>query len=256
MNYFLVFIFGTMIGSFLNVCIYRMPRKKSVVLPRSFCPVCEKPIGWYDNVPILSYLFLRAKCRSCGAKIPLRYVLVEILTGLVGVILLAHASNYVDFAIEWFFVCVLIAVVFIDIEHGLIPDVFSVGGLAAGLVLSSFFVEGRYGFSRSAFLGSLIGAVVGGGSMYAMGFVGEKLFKREAVGGGDVKLMAMIGSFLGWELALLTFFIAPVLGLGQGVYAKVRENRTEIPYAPYIALSAFISLLYGKCIIEYLFPIM
>ena len=254
MKFFLIFVLGAAIGSFLNVCIYRIPRGKSIVWPGSYCPGCGKPVRPFDNIPLISFLFLRARCRDCGFRIPVRYFFVELLTALSGIALLFYFPDHRSFFVYWLFTCLLIAIVFIDIEHQIVPDVLSIPGIFIGLILVSFFLNGKTGFSQEAFVNSLLGIFAGGGSIFFTGFLGELIFRREAMGGGDVKLMAMIGAFIGWELVLLTFFMAPVLGLGFALVARFKEKKREIPYAPHLAMGALISLLYGESILRYVLP--
>jgi len=248
----IVFIAGTLIGSFLNVVIYRVPIGRSIVAPRSCCPFCERQIRWHDNIPILSFLLLKGRCRDCGSPIPLRYPLVEMVTGLCCAAVYYHFGQGPHFWVYGILTCALIAVVAIDIEHQEIPDVISVPGTILGVFLVTVFRIGGSTYPL-AFLNSALGIISGAGAMFAMGFVGELIFRKEALGGGDVKLMAMIGAFLGWKLALLTFFLAPVLGAGVGIFMKLRFGKEVIPYGPYISLGAFISLFYGGAIIDYLF---
>ena len=248
-----VFIVGSIVGSFLNVCIYRLPREKSIVSPRSHCPHCKKSIGWYDNVPFLSYLFLKGRCRFCHKRISFQYVLVE------GITALAFLVVYLNFGLSgrsliyagWF--GALIAASFIDLEHQIIPDEISLGGLAVGLLVSVFYpplhqVSGWWpSLWRSA-----VGAFVGGGSIYLIGLVGNFIFKKESMGGGDVKLLAMIGSVLGWKMTLLTFFIAPFFGSVVGIILKIREGAEIIPYGPFLSLGSIVALLWGEVILTYL----
>jgi len=253
MEYILVLIFGAVIGSFLNVCIYRIPLSRSIVWPGSFCPFCERPIKWFHNIPLLSFLLLRGKCAYCSRPIAVRYFIVELFTALSGAGLLAHFGIGPAFFVYWAFTCALIVVVGIDIEHQEIPDVISLPGIVAGAALMTAFRldgSGEYGLSL---LNSGLGILAGGGSMFLLGVAGELIFKKEALGGGDVKLMAMIGAFLGWKLVLVTFFMAPVLGSGVGIFLKIRFRREVIAYGPYLSLAALISLLYGDSIIGYLF---
>ncbi len=256
MKFLFVFIFGAVVGSFLNVCIYRIPRGKSILWPGSRCPDCDSPIRPFDNIPLVSFLLLRAKCRDCGHKIPLRYFFVELITAVSGVVLLFHFPANRAFFIYWFFACILIVVVFIDIEHRVIPDIFSIPGIFAGMIFSAFFLSTAVGFSGERFIASLLGVFTGAGSMFLMGFLGELAFHRQALGGGDIKLMAMIGAFIGWKLVLLVFFMAPVLGVGFALFARLKKGDKEIPYAPYLALGALISLLYGDEVLRYLFPVL
>jgi len=253
MEYSIIFMFGAIIGSFLNVCIYRLPLGKSVVFPRSFCPFCEKQIAWYDNIPLISFLLLRAKCRNCKAPIAFRYFLVEMLTALSGIWLLSYYQITPGFFIYWVFLCSLIVVIFVDIEHQEIPDVISIPGIFIGAALMTIFkLDGSTAYKWS-FLNSLAGILIGGGSMFCLGMLGEFIFKKEALGGGDVKLMAMIGAFLGWKFVLLTFFMAPMLGSSVGLFMKIKYKKEIIAYGPYLSMSAIASLFYGDRILKYLF---
>lgn len=244
MRYFLVLVFGAVIGSFLNVCIYRLPRKISVAWPNSFCPACGKPVKFYDNIPVLSYFLLRGKCRSCGAAIPLRYPVVEVLTPLVFLVLAHYFERPAEFFIYSFYAAVLITVVFIDLEHKLVPDVLVLPGIALGLAFSP---------ALTGLKDSLLGILAGAGSIFLMGTAGELLFKRESVGGGDVKLMAMVGSVIGPRLVLLAFFLAPLTGSFYAVYLLAKGERyAEIPYAPYLAAGSFLSLIFGERILAFL----
>ncbi len=253
MEYLIVFIFGAIIGSFLNVCVYRLPLGRSIVAPRSHCPFCGRAIRWYDNIPLVSFLALKRRCRNCGNPIPVRYFLVELAAPLSGMLLLYYFSVTPAFFIYWSFTLALITIVAIDIEHQEIPDVISIPGIFAGMILmTAFRLDGSPSYAGS-FFNSLIGVLVGGGSMFLLGVVGELVFRKEALGGGDVKLMGMIGAFLGWKLAILTFFMAPVLGAGVGLFMKIKFRREVIPYGPYISLAALINLLCGDRILGYLF---
>lgn len=240
MKYFLVSVFGLVIGSFLNVCIHRLPRGESLVRPSSRCPKCGEPIRPYDNIPVLSFLLLRGKCRKCGGAISPRYPVVELLSPLAGIALLFGGFSGPGFFIYWFFSLVLIAIAFIDMEHGVIPDVLTIPVTALGLAVN---------FSVGAFFGAFVGAL----SVALMGAAGKLLFRKEAVGGGDIKLMAMLGAFLGWEKVLLAFFIAPFFGSVAGLYVMIRKKGETIAYAPHLALGAFLSLLFGDRILSTLF---
>ncbi|MFH1310613.1 MAG: prepilin peptidase [Candidatus Omnitrophota bacterium] len=255
MEKLIIFVFGAIIGSFLNVCIYRLPLGKSIVHPHSFCPHCERPIKWFDNVPLISFLILFGKCRYCKNSISARYFVVELVTALSGVILLFYFPISAPFFVYWVLVCALITITFIDIEHQEIPDVISLPGILVGLILMTVFkLDGSPVYMKS-FLNSAVGVLAGGGLMFLLGAFGELIFKKEALGGGDVKLMAMIGAFLGWKLVVLTFFLAPVMGSVVGIFLKIRFSREIIPYGPYLSIGAVISLLYGDKILHYLFLI-
>jgi len=248
-----VFVLGAVIGSFLNVCIYRLPLGRSIVTPRSHCPFCESPIGWFDNIPLISYIVLLGKCRKCGRPIPVRYFLVELASALSGVALLAFFSPGPVFLAYWLFTLILITIVGIDIEHQEIPDILTIPGMCLGVVLMTALRLDGSASRVSSLLNSFLGLAAGGGSMFLMGVAGELIFKKQALGGGDVKLMAMIGAFIGWKLVLLAFFMAPVLGAGVGLFMKIRFRRDVIAYGPYLSLAAFISLICGERIINYLF---
>ncbi len=249
----LFFILGSIVGSFLNVCIVRLPHEKSVVFPGSHCVHCQKPIPWYDNIPLVSYFVLGAKCRFCQQRISIRYWIVELLTGI------SFFLFYRYFGLTWVllpylvFHCGLIVATFVDLEHRIIPDQISVGGMLVGLIFS-FLLPQLHGTSSHLFaLGrSLLGILIGGGSIYAMGMLGDFLFKKESMGGGDVKLLAMAGSFLGWQMAILAFFIAPFFGAVLGIIVKIRTKESVIPYGPFLSLGALISLFWGNKIIHWL----
>lgn len=249
-----VFIFGSIVGSFLNVCIYRLPKGKSIVVPGSHCPNCGARIHWFDNIPILSYIILGGKARCCKARISLRYIVVEVLTALAFLVLFLFFGASAKFFAYIILICALIIATFVDFEIQEIPDEVSIGGLAAGLALSAIFPSILNEPSRiHGFLNSFLGAFAGAATIYAMGILGEFAFKKEAMGGGDVKLLAMIGSFIGWKMALLTFFIAPLFGSIVGIILKIRQGKDIIPYGPYLSLAAVIVMLWGDRILKLLF---
>ena len=250
----MVFIFGAIVGSFLNVCIYRLPKGQSIVTPGSHCPKCNKPISWYDNIPVLSYLVLKGRCRSCKTPINPGYIIVEVITAALAVALFTAFGPGPKFTAYSILSAGLIVATFVDLEIREIPDEVSLGGLAAGLIFVSIFpgISGTALWYK-AFLWSALGALAGGGSIYLMGFFGEMVFKKEAMGGGDVKLMAMIGAFLGWKLALLAFFIAPLFGSVVGLILKARDGRDVIPYGPYLSLAAVIAVFWGNNILGIFF---
>ena len=224
-SWFVFFVVGLVIGSFLNVCIYRIPRKKSLVSPRSFCPNCNTPIGWYANVPVLSYMFLLGRCRTCKAKISLRYPLVELLTGYV----FAHLYYvFIQYRQEspcvvicyLVLCCALIISTFVDLDLLIIPNEVTFVCIPLSLILSvicpglhtahdtmrSFSLTGIYRFD--SLIASVIGMLAGGGLVFICSVFGKWIFKKDAMGFGDVKLMGMIGGITGWKLALSIFFVA------------------------------------------------
>ena len=259
-----IFILGSIVGSFLNVCIVRLPHEKSVVYPGSHCVQCKKPISWFDNIPLISYLLLRGRCRYCQQKISFRYFFVECLTAMI------FLGFYLYFGLTMlllpylFMVSGFIVATLVDFEHRIIPDEVSVGGIGLGLVLSLFLpemhvihseaIQVKYPVLAAHFLSlgySLLGVLAGGGLIYAMGVLGDFLFKKESMGGGDVKLLAMVGAFLGWKLAVLSFFIAPVLGAVYGVIEKIRTKDSTIAYGPFLVFGALISLFWGERILAW-----
>jgi len=245
---------GLLIGSFLNVCIFRLPRDLSVVAPRSFCPECEKTIAWYDNIPVVSYLTLGAKCRNCRARIPLRYPVVELTTALAFVLVMKFLGVTLlalKFAI---FAASMIALIATDIEERILPDEFTLGGTAVGIVLA-FFVPLEYGIGHmlapanwgetgGSVLEALIGAGVGGGSIWFVGWMYEKLRKREGLGFGDVKMIAMIGAFLGLRWALTTLILASlagsVIGLAFILATRKKASEYELPFGSFLGGTALI----------------
>mgnify|MGYP001564200396 CR=1 FL=1 len=247
-----VFTFGLIVGSFLNVCIFRMPREQSVVKPRSFCPHCKKTVKWYDNIPLLSYALLGGACRFCKKKISFQYFIVELVTGLF------FASLYHAFGLSWpfliylIFVCALTVATFVDFNFRIIPDEISVGGIVVGLLIS--FAYPRLHNEGSHFLGlyrSFLGVIIGGGIIWLTGIIGDFVFKKETMGGGDVKLLAMIGAFLGWQMALLTFFIAPFFGSVVGIIIKLKTKSSLIAYGPYLSLASIVVLFWGNNILNW-----
>ncbi len=260
MNIFM-FIFGAIVGSFLNVCIVRMPHEKSVVRPRSHCVHCKKQLLWHDNIPFVSYILLKGRCRFCGQKISPRYFLVELITAITFVVFYQYFGLTALLPAYLTMVCGFIVATFVDFEHRIIPDEISVGGMIAGLVFSAL-VPQLHNVSVGTdpillvhlkSLGwSVVGTLVGGGSIYAMGMLGDFLFKKESMGGGDVKLMAMVGAFLGWKFAILTFFLAPFFGAVYGIVEKIRTKDTAIAYGPFLVGGALISLFWGDALIRWI----
>ncbi|MGA2382072.1 MAG: prepilin peptidase [Gemmatimonadales bacterium] len=255
-------IWGAMLGSFLNVCVWRLPRNESVIRPASHCPGCGKPIAWYDNIPLLSYVALRARCRHCGARISMQYPLIELAVALI------WAGAVVWWGASWdalsaaVLTTLLLGIALTDARHYLIPDEFSLGGLGAGLALS--FVPG--GISP---LGSLVGAVAGfvllwvvkagGDWALARGMIrGEELQqvleageKPTTLGGGDLKMMAMVGSFLGWRGVLLTAFLGSVAGVVVFLPLVLLKRRSPIPFGVFLAVGAVVTLLVGDALLAW-----
>ncbi len=264
----IVFIFGSIVGSFLNVCIHRMPKSESVVWPRSHCPKCRKRIPGYDNIPFVSFIWLRGRCRFCKEKISWRYPLVELLTAFLMVALFNRFGLSYNFFLFMVMFWGLIIATFVDIPHRIIPDEVSVGGMIIGFIMVSItgFTFGPFNFSFIPMLRSLLGIIIGGGIIYLTGAIFDliyfKLLKRpaiggetESMGGGDVKLLAMIGAFMGWKTALLTFFLAPFLGIAFGIASLITKKDHTIPYGPFLSLAALLSLFWGNRIIQLILPL-
>jgi leader peptidase (prepilin peptidase)/N-methyltransferase len=246
----LVFVFGCILGSFLNVVRYRLPRRMGIVGGRSKCPKCKKTIAWYDNVPVVSYVLLRGRCRSCAWRIPATYTIIEIATGLS--FLLAwiefgwpHALAY------WVLASLLIACAGIDFDKGIIPDKLTLPGVVMGLVFSVTLLRDDAGVGTAA-LRSTLGMLVGGGSLYAVGMLYKLARKVEGMGGGDVKLMAMVGAFLGLKLALLTIFLGSIFGgiVGLVVMRKSSQGmQASVPFGVFLSPAAIACMLWGDRLI-------
>jgi leader peptidase (prepilin peptidase)/N-methyltransferase len=238
-----VFLLGACLGSFFNVLIYRLPREESIVRPASRCPACGRPIRAWENVPIVSFLLLRGKCAGCGSGISWRYPAVEAASG-VGFLLIAWADG-LGFVLlrDLVFFSLLVPIVFIDIDHRIIPDELSLGGLAAGILLS--FLPG------GDWKGALAGMVLGGGILFVTAAVYHKVTGIEGLGGGDIKLLAMIGAFLGWRGALFTIFFGSLLGVAGGLVAMRKGDeglKTAIPYGPYLCAAALFARFLGDLV--------
>jgi leader peptidase (prepilin peptidase)/N-methyltransferase len=237
---------GLAVGSFLNVCIHRIPRRVSIMRPRSRCPQCDYQLRWYDNIPVVSYALLRGRCRQCGTRISVRYPIVELLT--LGVFLLHYAvfGWSALLAVRLIFACALIVLFAIDLEHHLLPDAITLPGIAAGLIVSLVLSPG--------IVDSFIGTIVGGGVLWAIGEAYYRFAGQEGMGGGDVKMLAMVGAFLGWKLVIVTLFLSSILGsvIGIVVIASRRGGmKYALPYGTFIALGALVASLYGERIVNW-----
>ena len=240
----IIFVIGLVIGSFSNVCIYRIPRNESLVSPGSHCPQCNKPIPFYDNIPVISYILLKGKCRYCGQPIPLQYPIVELATGLFYLALYLFYGLQLITIIYMILCTLLIIISFIDLKERIIPDVLSLPFIAIGFIVSFF-------LRTLSPIDSLLGILAGGGSLLIIAIAGTYLFKKEAMGGGDIKLAAMIGAFLGWQLTLLSLFLGFFLGSIIGVIVLIiNKGKSDIvPFGPFIALGAMLSIFWGQAII-------
>ncbi len=264
-----IFLLGATVGSFANVCIYRIALEKSVVWPGSRCPRCLEEIAFRDNVPILGWILLRGRCRTCSLPISVRYPLIEFLAGLLflGVFLAdlvpggsLEARDFLRLGYHLLLVSLLLIATFIDFDYYILPDSITVTGMLLGLIVGTLFPDARpepnqVETAGGGFLIGLIGLIVGGSMIWAVRILGELAFKREAMGFGDVTLMAMIGAFLGWQILPPTLFLASLLGLFQGVYklvgwigkmirrGKSRSTDREVPFGPYLSMAAVLLML-------------
>jgi len=256
-------LFGLLIGSFLNVCIYRLPRDLSVLFPRSHCPECEQTIAWYDNIPLLSYLVLGRRCRNCGAWISWRYPAVELLTGVL-FYLAVYLYGVTPVAVKLcLFSAILVELTISDLETLIVPDEFTLGGLALGVVTAAFVPMPSELVSLFTSLdadprlvsvgNSIAGALFTGGTLYLVGWLYKKVRKREGLGLGDVKMIAMVGSFLGLHLTLLALIAGSIVGSIVGlayIYAFKKDPATyELPYGTFIGAAAIVMGFLGPRLI-------
>ncbi|HLE26340.1 MAG TPA: prepilin peptidase [Thermodesulfobacteriota bacterium] len=252
------FIFGSVVGSFLNVCIYRLPRRESIIFTHSHCTSCGAPIKLYDIIPIASYLILFGRCRACGSRISPTYLVVELLSGVVSALLVLRFGISLTSLFYLIFLFSLIVVTFIDLEHRIIPNVITLPGIIVGLIYNALNTNwvtlqmelSYFQFTLSDFLrisdkvdiiGSILGIILGGGILYFIGFIYEAIKKREGMGMGDVKLLAMIGAFIGWKGVIFVAFLSSLFGVLVGIpiiFFKKGDLKYAIPYGPFLSLAA------------------
>lgn len=242
-----VLLFGACVGSFLNVCIHRLPAGESVVSPPSRCPECGQQINWYDNIPVISFLLLAGRCRQCRTPISWRYPSVELLNGLLTLLVfLKFGFSFTSLSLI-IFTSALVAITFIDLDHQIIPDVISLPGIILGFAAS--FLPGGIDWKSS-----LIGILVGGGSLLIVAYGYQFLTGKEGMGGGDVKLLAMMGAFLGWPSIPFIIFASSLVGSVIGVtlmLVKGRDGKLAIPFGPFLAFGAMLYIFYGSRIITW-----
>jgi leader peptidase (prepilin peptidase)/N-methyltransferase len=242
---FLVTVSGAAVGSFLNVCIHRLPLHVSLAWPGSHCPNCQAPVKPYDNIPVLSYLVLRGRCRSCRVPISLKYPLIELVTAAVflGTFVLFEPPMLFP---RLLFACAMIVLAVIDLEHRILPDVITLPGIAAGFAFSLFMPPG--------WRESLIGLIVGGGSLWLMGEVYYRVRGEEGMGFGDVKMLAMIGAFLGWRSMLLTLVLSSLLGSLVGllmIASRRGDMKYALPFGTFLAAGALVASVVGDRIVAW-----
>lgn len=244
-SFVFAFLFGTAIGSFLNVLIYRIPRRISIIHPGSSCPRCRRPIEWYENIPIVSFLALRGRCRGCHQPISIHYPLVELLTGILFLVLFLRHGLRFEFFFYIYFFCALIVISGIDFTHQIIPDLFSMSGIAVGLLFQ--ILEGN-------FLAGLIGMVFGGGLILLIRVIGGRVYKKEVMGMGDVYLTAMIGSFVGFPVIIPAIFLGALTGAVLGIIFIVstqQSRESPIPFGPFLSIGGVLVVLFHTHVIRF-----
>ncbi len=240
---------GAAVGSFLNVLIFRIPEGQSIVLPSSHCPKCGHAVRIYDNIPIISYLILRGKCRDCHEKISLQYPIVEAITAIMSLLLFLKFGLSFKYLFSFIFTCALIVITFIDLRHQIIPDVISLPGIPVFFFLAVFFMN-------LTVWESLLGILIGGGCLFAIAFLYEIITKREGMGGGDIKLLAMLGAFLGWKSLFFILFVSSLLGAVVGVSAMIikgQDMKYAVPFGPFLSIAAVAYLFVGADVMNFLF---
>ena len=266
-------VFGAIIGSFLNVVIHRVPREESIVFPNSRCPSCGATIAFYDNIPVLSYVVLGGRCRGCSIRISPRYPAVELLTAVLFVVVTWHDGISVALPFDLIFMTAIVALVFIDAEHMILPDVITYPGMAfavaARIAIPLLTKTPHFDDVPSlmqgtlagmpiwvvSLVGAVIGALIGGGSLWLMGWTWEKLRGIEAMGLGDVKMMFMVGAYLGWRLTILTIFVGVLSGSLIGIVLMARQRQRDmqmlLPFGVFLGLGSIAALLFGAPIVAW-----
>jgi len=247
MEYLVAFIFGLLIGSFLNVCIYRIPKGESIIFPPSSCPSCGERIRWYDNIPVISYLLLRGRCRHCGGRIPLRYPIVELLTAVLTVVILWRFGLSVSAFYYLILTYVLVVISFIDLDTMLVPVKLCYFAMLAGILLSPLVPE-------VSFKDSVLGASFGAGLILFIIETYAVFTGKEGMGYGDANIMALIGAFIGWQKVLLALFIASFVGALVGIgyiLLKGKNFRVAIPFGPFLSIGGYITAIYGDRLLDW-----
>ena len=247
-----IFSFGLCIGSFLNVCIYRLPISKSIVHPRSMCSNCGTLIAAYDNIPILSYLWLKGHCRHCRIKISPRYPMVELLAGLFALGTYLKFGLTVEALIYYLFFAALIVVTFIDLDHRIIPDIITLPGIPI------CFVAG-FALPTITYIDALLGILVGGGSLFLVAWAYSLITKKEGMGGGDIKLLAMMGAILGWKGVLFTIFVASLAGTLAGLAVMLQSRKglkLAVPFGPFLSIGSITYIFFGTPLIVWYFNLL
>ncbi len=248
-----VALLGLSIGSFLNVCIYRLPRNESLMWPASHCTACGRPLHWYENVPVVAYLALRGRCRSCGVRISAMYPVVEIAAAAVAVVWYEQYGLSLLFASRLVFAFALLVLFVIDLRHRILPNVITLPGVVVGFVFSLFLSPSDL-LGEPAWQQSLIGLVAGGGVLFALAEVWWRLRHEEAMGFGDIKMLAMIGAFLGWKLMVFTLVLGSFTGaiVGVGMIATgTGDRKSQLPFGTFLALAGLAACVFGARIVNW-----
>ena len=247
-----IFLVGLCIGSFLNVCIYRLPASQSIVHPRSKCPKCGKLIAFYDNIPIFSFLWLKGRCRHCGVKIGLRYPAVELLAGILALATFLKFGLRVEALIYFVFIACLLVVTFIDLDHRIIPDVITLPGIHV-------FFAASFALPAMTYKAALLGIIAGGGSLFLVAWVYSLITKKEGMGGGDIKLLAMMGALLGWQGVVFTIFVSSLVGTLSGLAVMLHSRKglkLAVPFGPFLAIGGVTFIFFGTRLIHWYFNLL
>jgi leader peptidase (prepilin peptidase) / N-methyltransferase len=246
-QYVTAFLIGTCIGSFLNVCIHRLPAGQSILTPGSACPHCATPIAPHHNIPLISYIWLKGRCSYCGGQISVRYPLVELLTGLFAVCICLRYGISIQAFIYFTFTAALITITFIDIDHQIIPDVITLPGIPLALGAVWFLPAQTY-------LDSIIGFFAGGGTLYIIAILYQWVTGRDGMGGGDIKLLALVGIVTGWKGVLFTLFLGSAVGSLAGVAVMLHSRtglKAVVPFGPFLSIGAICYIFFGPEVINW-----
>ncbi|MDY7038507.1 MAG: prepilin peptidase [Thermodesulfobacteriota bacterium] len=250
---FFSFLFGLIIGSFLNVCIYRIPGSKSIITPSSSCPECGERIRFYDNIPLISFIILFGKCRHCRKPIPIHYPVVELITGLLSIALFLRYGFRPEYFLFLLFAACLVIITFVDLHHQIIPEIISLPCILIGLAISVFKLN------NISWLDSLIGIIAGGGFFYAFARMFKWLRGKEGLGGGDVALLAMLGAWMGWRALPFIILVSSLAGTligGSSLLFGGRKLSEKIPFGPFLVLGAFCYFFFGSQIINWYYRLL
>lgn len=252
--YIIAGLFGSVLGSFANVCVVRLPKGESIALPPSHCPQCGNKLSWWENIPVVSFIILKGRCHNCGQKISIRYPIVEIICIILALTTWWKFQEPLHFFIYFcLFVIPLVIISFIDLELKIIPDIISIPGIFVGIGVSTLFASS--GMKLSAALNSALGALSGGLFLFIVAYAYEKIKKQEGLGGGDVKLIAMLGAFFGWKAALVILLFSSILGSIVGgilIIALRKDMKYAIPFGPFLASAGLLYLYVGEWALGYI----